>query len=35
MIFHTVIVCPFVAILPNMVILPQVGTAVKYKVIEN
>ena len=34
MVLHTVIVCPFVAIIPNMVILSQEGTAVKGKVIE-
>lgn len=34
MMFHTVIVCPFVTILPNMVILSQIWAAVKHKVIE-
>ena len=33
MLFHTVVVCPFRAILPNMVILPQMGAVVKKKVI--
>ena len=32
MIFHTVILCLFRAILPNMVILPHMGFAVKWKV---
>ena len=32
MIFHTVIVCPFRAIRPNMVILTQMGAVVKKKV---
>ena len=32
MIFHTVIVCPFMTIRPNMDILSQVGADVKYKV---
>ena len=32
MIFHTVIVCPFRAILPNMVIVTQMGAVVKKKV---
>ena len=35
MIFHTVVVCPFVAILPNMVILSQDVEAVKRKLIQN
>jgi len=34
MVFHTVIVCPFVAIPSNMVILSQDGKVVKKKVIE-
>ena len=32
MIIHTVLVCPSRAILPNMVILSQVGAVVKKKV---
>jgi len=32
---HTVIVCLSMAILPNMVILPQVVDAVKYEVMKN
>ena len=34
MFFHIVIVCPFVAIIPNMVILSQMETVVKNKVSE-
>ena len=33
MLIHTVVVCPLVAILPNMVILPQMGAVVKNKVV--
>ena len=29
MVFHTVVVCPFMAIVPNMDILPQDGAGVK------
>lgn len=29
MVFHTVVVCPSVAIVPNMDILPQDGAGVK------
>jgi hypothetical protein len=32
MVFHTVILCPSMGILPNMVILPQDMVAVKKKV---
>ena len=32
MFIHTVIVCPFAAILPDMVILSQMGAVVKKKV---
>ena len=30
MVFHTVVVCPSVAIVPNMDILPQDGAGVKW-----
>jgi len=34
MVIHTVIVCPFMGIRSNMVILPQMGAAVKGKVMQ-
>ena len=35
MIFHTVVVCPFMDIRSNMVILAQMGVVVKMKVVRN
>ena len=34
MVFHIVIVCPFVAILPDTVILSQLEAVVKTKVVQ-